>query len=121
MVKMVNQKRFTISLIFGFIAGLICFIGAILLDLPADFIHFLNIIANRTLLGFVIGISALKMKWYLHGLILGEIVGLPFFFFDLISGVSLLIVIGVLFINALFGLMIEFFTSIVFKASNEIA
>jgi hypothetical protein len=119
---MINKKRIFISLVFGLLAGIICYFGAILLNLPTDFIHFLNIITNRTLVGFVIGISSLeKLKWYVHGLIIGIIVGLPFFFFDLITGAPILVVIGVFFINALFGIMIEFSASIIFNTpiNNE--
>lgn len=116
---MVKSKRLIVATSFGFVAGLICYFGALLLDIPADFIRFLNIIAHRTLIGFVIGISALRLNWILHGLIIGEIVGLPFFFFDLITGVNLIIVFLILVINAAFGIMIEFFTTIVFKAPAE--
>lgn len=113
---MVNQKRIIITTGFGIVAGLICYMGAVLLNLPGDALRFINIMVNRTLIGFVIGISALRMHWALHGVLLGEIVGFPFFMFDLIIGVDIPIVIGVLIINAAFGIMIEFFATIVFKA-----
>ncbi|MBD3228600.1 MAG: hypothetical protein GF329_10470 [Candidatus Lokiarchaeota archaeon] len=113
---MVALKRVIVAVIFGFVAGIICYSGTFLLNIPNDFVRFLNIIVHRTLIGFVIGISALKMHWAVHGFIIGEIVGLPFFFFDLITGVDIMIVLGVLAINAVFGIMIEFFTSIVFKS-----
>ncbi|TXT59183.1 MAG: conserved membrane protein of unknown function [Promethearchaeota archaeon] len=116
---MVNSKRLGISLLFGFFAGIICYTGALFLNLPAEFVHFLNIIANRMLIGFVIGISALKIKWYFHGFLIGEIVGLPFFFYDLITGAPIEVVIGVLILNGVFGLIIEFFTTIVFKSPLE--
>ena len=89
---MFDLKRFIISLTFGLIAGIICYIGAVLLNISADALHMINILVNRTLIGFVIGISAFKMKWYLHGLLMGEVIGLPFFFFDLITGVEISIV-----------------------------
>ncbi|MFX1589734.1 MAG: hypothetical protein ACFFC1_16415 [Promethearchaeota archaeon] len=115
-----NQlKRIVVSVIFGIIAGFICFIGALLLGLPIDVLRFIVILVNRTLIGFVIGISRLRMNWVLHGILIGEVVGLPFFLYDITMGVDLIIVIGVLFINALFGIMIEFFTTVVFKLPVE--
>lgn len=117
---MIQVKRVIVATIFGIVAGFICFVGALFLGLPIDILRFTVIIVNRTLIGFVIGISALKMNWLLHGILIGEIVGLPFFLYDITMGVDLIIVIGVLFINALFGIMIEFFTSIIFKFPAEI-
>jgi len=116
---MIQAKRIIIATVFGIIAGFICFIGALLLGLSIDVLRFTVIIINRTLIGFVIGISGLRMNWLAHGILIGEIVGLPFFLYDITMGVDLIIVIGVLFINALFGIMIEFFTSIVFKLPAE--
>ncbi len=115
---MVNPKRIIVATTFGIVAGIICLIGAISLNLEIDALRLIFIIVNRTLIGFVIGISALRMKWVLHGLLLGEIVGLPFFLFDLME-VDLSIALGVLIINGLFGIMIEFFTTIVFKEPAE--
>ena len=117
---MINIKRIIIVTIFGFIAGLFCYFGAISLNLEVDALRFIFIIVNRMLIGFVIGISALKIKWPLHGIIIGEIVGLPFVLYDIMIGESATVVIGVLIASALFGLMIEFFTSVVFKAPMEI-
>lgn len=116
---MVELRRIIIASSFGFIAGIICFLGTFLLNIKVDFLRFLFIIVNRALIGFVIGISGLKFKWSIHGLILGLIIGLPFFLFDIIMGVELYVIIGLPFLNALFGLMIEFFTSVVFKAPIE--
>jgi hypothetical protein len=116
-VFMIQVKRIIIATLFGIIAGFICFLGAILLGLPVDPLRFTVIIVNRTLIGFVIGISALRINWVLHGFLIGEIVGLPFFLYDITMNVGLTIAFGVLIINPLFGIMIEFFTSIVFKAT----
>ena len=112
---MVNPRRIIIATIFGIVASIICFLGAISLGLEIDVLRLIFIIVNRTLMGFVIGISALRIKWVLHGILLGEIVGLPFFIGDIIMEVDIPIAIGVLVINALFGIMIEFFTTVVFK------
>lgn len=109
-------KRIGIASLFGGFAGLLCYLGSILLGIPLDPLRVIFIFVNRILIGFVIGISGLdKLKWYYHGILLGFIVGLPFFLFDIIMGVELLVILGLPFINCLFGLMIEFFTTIVFK------
>ena len=116
---MVNPKRVIIATLFGIVAGILCYFGAISLNLEIDVLRLIFILVNRALIGFVIGISALRMKWVLHGLLLGEIVGLPFFLFDLIIEIDLTILLSVLILNGVFGIMIEFFTTVVFKAPAE--
>ncbi len=116
---MAYLKRIMIATLFGVVAGIICYLGTIILNIQVDILRFLFIIVNRTLIGFVIGISALRMKWFIHGLLLGEIIGLPFFLYDIIMGVELLVILGIPIINALFGLMIEFFITVIFKAPIE--
>ena len=116
---MTNIKRIVIATVFGVIAGIICGTGAIFLGLQVDALRFIFIMVNRILIGFVIGISVLKINWALHGIIIAEIIGLPFVLFDIIIGESLFIIGGVLIMSLLFGLMIEFFTSIVFKQPVE--
>jgi hypothetical protein len=65
----------------------------------------------------VIGISGLeRIKWYYHGILIGFIVGLPFFIFDIIMEVEIFVILGLPVINCLFGLMIEFFSTVVLKA-----
>jgi hypothetical protein len=116
---MVYLKRIVIASLFGVVAGVICYVGTLILNIEVDVLRFLFIIVNRTLIGFVIGISALRMKWFVHGLVIGEIIGLPFFLYDIIMGVELLVILGIPIINALFGIMIEFFTTVIFKAPIE--
>ncbi|TFF99609.1 MAG: hypothetical protein EU541_04485 [Promethearchaeota archaeon] len=114
---MTYLKRVGIGLLFGGIAGLLCYLGSLLLGIPVDLLRALFIFVNRILIGFVIGISGLsRIKWYIHGILIGLIVGLPFFLFDIIMKVELLVIIGIPVINCLFGLMIEFFTTKIFKA-----
>jgi len=116
---MIYLKRIVIASLFGVVAGVICYLGTLILNIEVDVLRFLFIIVNRTLIGFVIGISALRMKWFVHGLLIGEIIGLPFFLYDIIMGVELLVILGIPIINALFGVMIEFFTTVIFKAPIE--
>jgi hypothetical protein len=114
-------KRIVVATAFGAVAGLLCYLGALMIGLAQDFdaLRILNIFVHRTLIGFVIGISGLKMRWALHGLLIGTIVGLPFLVFDWIAGVEPMVLVAVLVLNAVFGVMIEFFTTKVFNAPVE--
>ena len=118
---MVESKRIIVGTIFGFIAGLLCYVGGFMLGIGYGYTIFqiINVFVNRMLIGFVIGISALKLKWYIHGLVIGEIVGLPFFFYDLILGADSSLLIVVLIASGVFGILIEYFTSFVFNAPAE--
>lgn len=114
---MTYLKRIGIASLFGGLAGLLCYLGSIVLEIGVDPLRVIFIFVNRILIGFVIGISGFdRLKWYYHGILLGFIIGLPFFLFDVIMGVELLVILGLPLVNCLFGLMIEFFTTKVFKA-----
>ena len=116
---MVNSKRVVIATLFGVVAGILCYLGALSLNFEIDALRLVFILVNRTLIGFVIGISALRMNWILHGFVLGEIVGLPFFIYDLILEIELPILLAVLILSGVFGIMIEFFATLVFKSPVE--
>lgn len=110
------MKRIVISTLFGVVAGLLCvtFTAAGHL-LKLTVINSIWILLNRTVMGFVIGVSGLKWHWAWNGVVLGLVVGEIFSYFLFMNlGWKLLLLtpIG----NALFGLMIEFFTTVVFKA-----
>jgi hypothetical protein len=72
------------------------------------------VLLNRTVMGFAIGVSGLKMHWAWHGVLMGMVVGSIFSYFLYMHGITMApyTMIG----NAIFGLMIEFFTTVVFKA-----
>jgi len=114
---MMRVKRLVVSTIFGFVAGIICYLGG-KYGLKDDIstAMFLYILVNRTLIGFVIGISPFRMRWALHGLLMGLIVGVPFTAGCLLEESNLETAVAALILGALYGLMIEFFTSIVFRA-----
>ena len=114
--SMFNSKRLMVAVFFGFVMGLSCIFGAMLIfGMTFNTPELINVIINRMLIGFVIGISILKMRWYSHGLLIGFVVGLPFLLYDYITGKEMMIVISVAILNPIYGLMIEFFTSKVFK------
>ena len=111
-----SQKRIIIATLFGFLSGIFCYIlGRYAAGFDINLSNFSMLLAHRTLLGFVLGISVLKWHWVLHGIFIGLIVGIPdFHLFNMISGDFNS---GIyFFFGAIWGLMIEFFTTIVFKA-----
>ena len=118
---MVQLRRISVALVFGFVSGLICYGGALFLGLATSYnaLQIINVFVNRMLIGFVIGVSALKMKWYLHGIEMGTIVGLPFLLHDAIAGIDIMVLAAVALLSAIFGLLIEFCTSKVFNAPIE--
>ena len=113
---MLNPRRLIVAVAFGFVMGIMCYVGAMVsFGKTFDTPQVINIFLNRMLIGFVIGISVLKISWYLHGLLIGFIVGLPFLMTVIILGNTLPIIAAVFILNPIFGFTIEFFTSKVFK------
>ena len=109
------MKRITIATIFGLIMGVIC----ASLMFSSGIIKFsvgmlLFVLLNRTVMGFVIGASGLKVHWAWNGIIMGLVVGwiCSFFLFMNIGG---MIPVFNFLANGIFGLVIEFFTTKVFK------
>lgn len=110
------MKRVAIAMLFGLAAGVICatlLSSAHLLKLTT--VTLMWILLNRAVMGFSIGLSGLKLHWAWNGILVGVVVGSIFsyyFFMDLkLPQIALLSPVG----NALFGLLIEFFTTVVFK------
>ena len=109
------MKRITIATLFGVVAGALCAtisFGSGILAFTA--INLIWILLNRALMGFVIGISGLRLHWAWHGILMGVVVGSIFSYFLYMHGMQMAVYtpIG----NAIFGLMIEFFTTVVFRA-----
>ncbi len=109
--------RIAAATILGAVAGIVCWqLGKssdkITLDLPM----ILGIIANRTLLGFIIGISGLRGLNYLaHGVIIGLVATIPMSIYPLAGGdvasFALLEAAG-----AVYGLLIELVVTKLLKA-----
>lgn len=118
-------KRLIIATLSGILFGLVCCgfatSGPELLPLPV----FLQIIFSRTLIGFAIGICAFKMgHWILRGLILGFVFSLPMAFSGLMAPESpdfskVGMFVATVAIGAIYGLLIEVITSVIFKAKLE--
>ena len=111
------MKRIIIATLFGLVAGCICAGGGLAAGIVKfTAVNILWVLLNRGVMGFAIGVSALKLHWAWNGILLGLVVGSIFsysLFMDF--GPKLLPLIN-FFVNGLFGLMIEFFTTVVFKA-----
>ncbi|TEU00309.1 MAG: hypothetical protein E3J23_02955 [Candidatus Stahlbacteria bacterium] len=114
---MVNPKRIFIATIFGVVFGFVCWGLATSGGGPQmPWFIAVSIILSRTMMGFAIGISVLKMKWWLHGIILGAIFSIPMAFNTLFSPQNAIyIFLGTIFFGIIYGLLIELFTTIIFK------
>ena len=113
------MKRIVIATACGVVAGLVCVsLGATFGSkiTPAGFGWAL---LNRTLLGFVIGISTLRLHWALHGPLLGVLVGSLFAYSLWMSGTPASLSVAVIGGSAVFGLGIEFFTTVAFHQGQQ--
>jgi hypothetical protein len=114
---MVQKKRVVLATVFGSITGLVCYLGGRLgLGDQIGTMMFVYIMVNRTLIGLVIGISVLKLHWAAHGAIIGLLVGVPFTFGCLLEEGNIETAIAAFVLSAVYGFVIEFFTSVVFGA-----
>lgn len=110
------MKRFLFATFFGLCMGGLCAAMTFgLMGRTFAIITLLWILLNRTVMGYVIGISSLRLHWALHGVLQGVIVGSIFSYFLFMDwGMgwkAWLTPIG----NALFGFLIELFTTVVCK------
>ncbi len=117
-----SYKRLYLATLMGILCGVACCLlssssGPMSLKMLA------NIFSSRVLIGIVIGISAWKMPWGIHGPLMGLIVGFPsaigsmmgasakfgkweMFFMTLVMGI-------------IYGFVIELVTSGLFKAKQS--
>ena len=112
---MVTGKRVFWTTILGLIAGVLCYL---LGKRPVeDYPSWMAIVTvlNRTIIGFVIGISGLRGNWAIHGIFWGLLISLMIAIPSLdegnTSGFFMLMIAG-----AVWGFLIELLTSKVFKA-----
>jgi len=110
------KKRIFVATLCGFMAGIICYLlGVILIPIEHDLLIFIWIVVNRTLLGFVIGISVLRVHWIVNGLIVGMTIGLVLPINAIMLGKELPLIISVYVMSIVYGILIELFTSVIFK------
>jgi hypothetical protein len=115
-------KRFYIATLMGVLAGVVCVLlasseGPLPMKLVA------SIFTGRVLIGFVIGISALKLPWALHGIGMGLVVGIPGALGAMMSAtpefgkwemLAMSLVMGMI-----YGFVIELVTTVIFKAKQR--
>ncbi|MGA9669598.1 MAG: hypothetical protein WBQ94_10335 [Terracidiphilus sp.] len=108
------MKRIVTATFFGLLMGVVCasllFASGIM---KFAVITLVFVLLNRAVMGFAIGASGFKMHWAWNGAILGIAVGSIFSYFLFMSlGLGMLPVIN-FFVNGVFGLLIEFLTTVV--------
>ena len=111
-------RRFWIALLFGFAAGLVCAVTSISGKAGDEKIMiFLSALLNRTLIGFVIGISCWRLGWVLHGIFLGLLVTLsmsiPLIWIPE-AGYNVFVLYTVA--GVVWGFIIELLATVIFKA-----
>jgi len=113
------KKRILASILGGVISACICLAGSqVIFGFPkVEWSTISMTVANRLLLGFVIGISSWKIKHHLHGALLGLILSLTVSIgflpdetlkFYLYTGAGIF-----------YGIMIDWLATNVFKASKS--
>ncbi len=110
------MKRIVLGTVFGLCMGVLCASGAFyghILKFTA--VTLVWILLNRAVMGFVIGISGLRMHWAWNGLVMGIVVGSIFSYFLFMTLGPGVVPVANFFVNGIFGLIIEFFTSVVCK------
>ena len=122
---MSKTKRITVATLSGVLFGFVCYglasRGPGELPWPVS----VQIVVSRTLIGFAIGISCLRMlHWSLHGLLMGTIFSLPLAFSGLMAPESpefskTAMFVSTVVFGMIYGLLIEVITSLVFKAGIE--
>ncbi len=113
---MLTTKRVLIATICGFVFGFVCMYLASSnpqATAPLTTSAKLTILFSRALLGFMIGISAVRLSWWLHGLVIGAIASLPMAF-SVMDRMN--IFIGSIVLGMIYGLLTELITTVVFKA-----
>jgi len=116
---MFKSKRFWIAMFLGLFFGVICW-GFSSSEGPVEWFLALQIITSRILIGFTIGISVLKLKWWLHGIIIGAIFSIPMAFQGFfVPGKEVYIFFGSIVMGIIYGFLIELITSFVFRAKAE--
>lgn len=111
------MRRIWIAIVFGLVAGCICAGGGLAAGIfKLSVINVMWVLLNRGVMGFAIGVSDLKVHWAWNGVLMGLIVGSIFSYSLFMDVGPKLLPLMNFFVNGLFGLMIEFFTTKVFKA-----
>jgi hypothetical protein len=112
-IEMISKKRIIITTVLGLIGGaasvgMTVGVGA---SLPSEVIF--RMLLNFAIMGFAIGVSALRWHWVIHGLLFGILLGALEGLASISAGLPLAVP---LVYGLIVGMLIEFFTSVIFKA-----
>jgi len=112
---MVYSKRLIWAIILGMVFGAICvYLGkGPVSKMPNASAIMLCTFLNRAIIGLLIGVSAWKMPWVLHGIILGFVGSLPIAVFP--HTFFILSLAGIV-----WGFLIELLLNLVFKAPMKV-
>ena len=116
------MRRVTIAVLFGLVAGCICAGGGLAAGIfKLSVVNVAWVLLNRGVMGFAVGVSNLKVHWAWNGVLMGLIVGSIFSYSLFMDVGPKLLPLMNFFVNGLFGLMIEIFTTKVFRAPAPVA
>jgi len=115
------MKRITVATFFGLVAGVICATAVFHTGMmKCTAVTLVWVLLNRAVMGFAIGASGLKLHWAWNGVVMGLVVGSIFSYFLFMNrGLGPMPLGNLLIGNPIFGLMIEFFTTVVFKQPSS--
>ncbi|RKZ28687.1 hypothetical protein DRQ36_10070 [bacterium] len=113
---MLKPKRVIIATILGAVFGVVCWLLASS-DGPLPWHLAVSIILSRTIMGFAIGISAWRINWALHAVIMGVVFSLPGAFGALMtpSDKAVFAFWGTIVMGVIYAFLIELITSKLFK------
>ncbi len=117
-----KAKRIIVATVSGVLCGFICLglasSGPGELARPVVY----QILAERTLIGVAIGISAIAvLPWVLHGALMGLLFSMPLAFSGLMAPdnpefTKTGMFVATIVLGMIYGVLIEFITSVIFKA-----
>ena len=113
-----NAGKVILATILGFVFGIVCLLLAKSSG-PVPAVMAWAIILNRTLIGFVIGISAWRIHMVIHGLLIGIFVSLPAALGAWATVAEYNVFLGTLLMGAIYGLIINVIIGLVFKEKKE--
>jgi len=116
---MLTVKRVVIATLCGLLFGIVCMtLASSNPDSQVSWQVQMTILFGRTLMGFTIGISAFKMQWWLHGIILGFVTSIPMAI-PIMGNTE--IFVGTFVMGMIYGFLTELITTKLFKAKAALA
>ncbi len=117
-----SMKRILVATLSGLAMGAVCAAGMF----SAGFLQFTTVnliwaLLNRSVMGFAIGISGLRLHWAWNGIVVGLVTGSIFSYFLFMKMGPVPVPFGNALVNGVFGLIIELITSVVFKLPSPAA